>query len=104
MIIFTIHALERIKSRRISRNDVISCIENPDRTLKLNGIFRAVKREDDKVLVAIYRKSNDDTVVITAYRSTKEGEIPLTARANGRNMLKGTRIAVEFILELLANG
>ena len=72
MIIFTIHALERIKSRRISRNDVISCIENPDRTLKLNGIFRAVKREDDKVLVAIYRKSNNDIVVITAYKSTKK--------------------------------
>jgi len=53
---------------------VISCIENPDRTLKLNGILRAVKREDDKVLVAIYRKSNDDIVVITAYRSTKRGK------------------------------
>jgi len=51
MIIFTIHALERIKSRRISKDDVISCIENPDRTLKLNGIFRTVKREDNKVLV-----------------------------------------------------
>ena len=38
MIIFTIHVLERMKSREISRNDVVSCIENPDRTLKLNGI------------------------------------------------------------------
>ena len=53
---------------------MISCIENPDRTLKLNGILRAIKREDDKVLVAIYRKSNDDIVVITAYRSTKRGK------------------------------
>jgi len=37
-------------------------------------VYRAVKREDDKVLVVIYRKSNDDIVVITAYRSTKKGK------------------------------
>jgi len=72
MIIFTIHALERIKSRRISKDDVISCIENPDRTLKLNGILRTVKREDNKVLVVICRKSNSNVIVITAYRSTKK--------------------------------
>jgi len=72
MIVFTIHVLERMRSRRISRNEIISCIESPDRTLKLNGIFRAVKKEDDKVLVAMYRKSNNDVIVVTAYRSAKK--------------------------------
>ncbi|MGC8912038.1 MAG: DUF4258 domain-containing protein [Nitrososphaeria archaeon] len=40
-IIFTLHALERIKARNISRNEIISCIVKPDRVEKLNEITRA---------------------------------------------------------------
>jgi serine/threonine-protein kinase RIO1 len=74
MIVFTAHALERMKPRRISKDEVLSCMEGPDSVSKLNDVYRAVKREDDKVLVVIYRKSNDESIIITAYRSSKKGK------------------------------
>ncbi|MCR6691900.1 MAG: hypothetical protein MRT15_05895 [archaeon YNP-LCB-003-016] len=45
-----------------------------DKISKLNDLYRAVKREDDKVLVVIYRKSNYEDIIITAYRSSKKGK------------------------------
>jgi len=74
MIIFTMHALERMKQRKISRDEVLSCVEKPDKISKLNDLYRAVKGEDDKVLVVIYRKSNYEDIIITAYRSSKKGK------------------------------
>jgi hypothetical protein len=74
MIIFTMHALERMKHRKISRDEVLSCLRNPDRASKLNDIYRAVKREDGRVLVVIYRRSDNESVVITVYRSSKKSK------------------------------
>ncbi|MEM2227082.1 MAG: DUF4258 domain-containing protein [Candidatus Bathyarchaeia archaeon] len=41
-ISFTLHALERMKSRGISRSEVLSCLENPDKVIKLGGAIRAL--------------------------------------------------------------
>ncbi len=71
MIIFTLHALERMRKRGITKSEVYSCIKNPDKIEALNDTVRAVKRIDNKVLVVIYRHEGGSVLVITAYKSSK---------------------------------
>ncbi|MEM0053447.1 MAG: DUF4258 domain-containing protein [Nitrososphaeria archaeon] len=70
-IIFTTHALERMKQRKISKEEVITCIMNSDKLEKIGEITKAVKRANDKVLVVYCRYENEDIVVITAYKSSR---------------------------------
>ena len=70
-IVFTLHAIERIKTRGINRSEVVLCIANPDKVDKLDGITRAIKKRDSGVLLVFYRSENSNVVVITAYRSSK---------------------------------
>jgi len=70
-IVFTLHALERIKTRCINRSEIVLCITNPDKVDRLDGITRAIKKRDGEVLLVFYRLENSDMVVITAYRSSK---------------------------------
>ncbi|MBS7640453.1 DUF4258 domain-containing protein [Candidatus Bathyarchaeota archaeon] len=44
-IIFTLHALERIKHRKISRDEVIACIINPDKVERSEEITKAIEEE-----------------------------------------------------------
>ncbi|MEM3389383.1 MAG: DUF4258 domain-containing protein [Thermoproteota archaeon] len=70
-IVFTLHALERMKTRGVDRSEVVLCVTNPDRVEKLNETFRAVKKADNKILIVIYRTENTNMVAVTAYRSSR---------------------------------
>ena len=70
-IIFTLHALERIRQRGIDKELVRLCIQNPDREEENEGIHKCIKRVNNMVIIAIYRKENDNAIVITAYLSSK---------------------------------
>jgi len=70
-ILFTLHALERIKHRKISRDEVIACIINPDKTERFREITKAIKKINDQVLVVYYRHEDENIIVITAYKSSR---------------------------------
>lgn len=70
-IIYTIHALERIKSRKISLKIISKCIENPDRIIKEDNMSKNTMKVNDKVLVVAFRKKNNIIIVITAYTYSK---------------------------------
>ena len=55
MIIFTFHAIERMKKRGISKSEVLSCIRSPDKIERLNDLIRSIKKINEKVLVVIHR-------------------------------------------------
>ena len=70
-IIFTLHALERMKMRRIAKADVIACIKSPDKVKEIHGIIHATKRLNNVVLVVYYRITDESKIVITAFKSSK---------------------------------
>jgi len=70
-IVYTLHALERIRQRGIDRELIILCIQNPDKSERLENIYRCVKKVNDKVIVVFYDKKDDKIIVITAYLSSK---------------------------------
>ncbi|MEM2925993.1 MAG: DUF4258 domain-containing protein [Candidatus Bathyarchaeia archaeon] len=47
-ILFTLHALERIKHRKIGREEIIACIINPDKIKRSEEITRAIKKINDQ--------------------------------------------------------
>ncbi len=70
-IIYTLHALERIRQRGISRKLVELCLQNPDRDEELVETNRCVKKINDRVIVVIYKKEDENFIIITAYLSSK---------------------------------
>ena len=70
-IIYTMHALERIRQRGINKNLVLKCLNEPDKDEELKDIHRCVKKLNDKLIVVIYRVENNDFIIITAYITTK---------------------------------
>ena len=70
-IVFSLHALERMRQRGISRKSVVLCIQNPDKSEELEGVYRCVKKINNKVIIAVYRQENDKSIVVTAYISSK---------------------------------
>ena len=70
-IVYSLHALERIRQRGINKKLIVLCIQKPDRSEELEGAYRSIKKIDNKVIVVIYRKKDDKVVVITAYISSK---------------------------------
>lgn len=70
-IVFTLHALERMKKRGVAQVEVLECLRDPDRLMKLDDVYRAVRRLGSEVLVVVYRKEDDTVIVITIYRSSK---------------------------------
>jgi len=55
---YTLHALERMRQRDISRELVEECIRNPDRDEKLEYARKCVKKLNNRVLIVIYKKDN----------------------------------------------
>ena len=70
-IIYTIHALRRLKQRNISKLLVEGCVKKPDKLISEDDVKRVVKRLNEKVLVVIYRLVNDKIIIITAYITSK---------------------------------
>ncbi|MCD6428441.1 MAG: DUF4258 domain-containing protein [Desulfurococcales archaeon] len=44
-IIYGLHALERMRQRGISKELVILCIQNPDKSEELKGVYRCIKKD-----------------------------------------------------------
>lgn len=70
-IVYSLHALERMRQRGIGKELIVLCIRNPDKSEELEGVYRCVKKIDDKVIIVIYRRENDKFMVVTAYLSSK---------------------------------
>ena len=70
-IIYSLHALERMRQRGIGKELIVLCIQKPDKSEELEGVYRCVKKIDNKVIIVIYRRENDKFTVVTAYLSSK---------------------------------
>ena len=72
-IIYTVHALKRLKERKISVKEVKICIDAPDKIDEDKcGNFRYMKIIDGKLLVVICRKDKErGLIVITAFKTTR---------------------------------
>jgi hypothetical protein len=72
VIIFTRHALERMKQRDISRDDVIKALQDTEnRTTDPMGHQISTIETDDRILRVFFVERDKDVVVITAYRTSK---------------------------------
>ncbi|RLE81577.1 MAG: hypothetical protein DRJ36_01225 [Thermoprotei archaeon] len=69
-MIFTIHAIQRMKQRGITIDQVKSCLEKPDKIIE-NEVLKAIKKIDNKILVVCYKKAGEEAVIITAYITSK---------------------------------
>ncbi len=56
MIEFSDHAEDRLKRRKITKEEVIKAIKDPEETLldKATGYFIAIRRKEDRYLVIAY--------------------------------------------------
>ncbi|RLE71437.1 MAG: hypothetical protein DRJ37_04975 [Thermoprotei archaeon] len=70
-IIYTIHALKRIKERNINRSDVEACVQRPDKLIYENKIRKAIRKIGNKALVVVYREEEKCIIIITAYATSK---------------------------------
>ncbi len=70
-IIYSLHALERMRQRGIDKKLVTLCIQDPDRSEKIEEVYRCIKKIDNKVIITIYKQENDKFIVITAYLSSR---------------------------------
>ena len=64
-IIFTRHALQRIRQRKVSEEQITETIELPDEILPGDGDEEtAVKSYDDREVRVVYREIEPDTYLI----------------------------------------
>jgi len=70
-IIYTIHALKRLRERKFSKNTIKECIENPLKIISEDNIKRVIKKLNDKLLIVFYKIENGTFIVITAYTTSK---------------------------------
>jgi len=72
LIKFTKHALERMKIRSITKEEIIETINNPENELNDSyGNIIAHKIKKKYLLRVFYYNEEDSKVVITAYKTTK---------------------------------
>ena len=55
-IAYTLHAIERLRQRGISKTQVEACIREPDKIEEVEDAYRCVKRMNDHALVVIFKK------------------------------------------------
>jgi len=70
-VIYSLHALERMRQRGISKELVALCVQSPDKKEEVGGVYRCVRKINDKVIVVICRQEDDKIIVITSYLSSK---------------------------------
>jgi hypothetical protein len=72
MIIFTNHALLKLKQRSLTKEKVIQTIENPDEIMLTYGDRNVILKKFGKLhLKVVFRKEGKDTVIITQHWITK---------------------------------
>ena len=73
MIVFTQHAEEQMRVRKIDKKEVIDTLNNPDDLLYdlLEKTFVAVKRLNGKYLIVVFSLSAGFVKVVTAFRTDK---------------------------------
>ncbi|KXH76225.1 MAG: hypothetical protein AM326_03310 [Candidatus Thorarchaeota archaeon SMTZ-45] len=72
MIIFTKHALERMKQRAITRDEVIQVLStSKERMTDSLGHSSAQMDSNGKILRVFFVEQDGNIVVITAYRTSK---------------------------------
>ncbi len=72
MIIFTNHALLKLKQRNLTKEKVIQTVENPDEIMLTYGERNAVLKKFGKLyLKVVFRKDGKDVIIITQHWITK---------------------------------
>ncbi len=66
-LIFTLHALDRIKKRKITKEEVEESIKFPDNTEKKHGLYYAQKKIQRGKIEIVYEKKENYIKVITLY-------------------------------------
>ena len=66
-IVFTEHAKDRMKKRKISEEEVIDAIMHPDKLLKKEGKYYAKKNILRANIEAVYEKENYIKVITIYY-------------------------------------
>lgn len=67
MIIFTKHAIDRMRERGILRKDIEKVIKNPDYIQRDNNRVIANKKLNKKTLEVVFIKENTKTIILTCY-------------------------------------
>lgn len=72
MIIFTNHALLKLKQRSLTKEKVIQAVEKPDEIMLTYGERNSVLKKFGKLyLKVVFRKEGKDTIIITQHWITK---------------------------------
>ena len=72
LIKFTKHALERMKIRGITKEEVIDAITNPEKELTdSQGNLIAHKVKKNYLLRVFYYSEEESKIVVTAYKTSK---------------------------------
>ncbi len=66
-IIFTIHALARLRKRKILQEEVIDTIKLPDKTIKKHGKYYYQKKLDRGFIEICCEKTEKNIKVVTLY-------------------------------------
>ncbi len=71
-IIFTRHALQQMKFRKINKVEINTTLNNPDKTSRDKfGNFIAQKKHGNYLLRVVYLPEKDAKRIITAYKTSK---------------------------------
>lgn len=73
MIVFTKHALERMKQRAITRDEVIQVLKISKEKM-IDSLGHSIAQLDDngKILRVFFVERENNIIVITAYKTSKE--------------------------------
>ena len=72
LIKFTKHALERMKIRSITKEEIIDAISNPEKEINDSfGNIIAHKMKKKYLLRVFYYIKEDSKIIITAYKTSK---------------------------------
>ena len=66
-ITFTFHAEERLKKRKLLKEEVIEAIEHPDKTIKKHGSYYYQKNLGRGIIEVVCEKTEKSLNVITLY-------------------------------------
>ena len=66
-IIFTKHALERIKARGVDKNEVFDALENPENLVEKSGVKIVQKKVGNQLLRVYYREEKKAKIIILLF-------------------------------------